>query len=322
MHIPVGSTDRTREHVFPKWLLRELDLWNASVNQIDGRALHYRQLTVPCCASCNGIDLGGVEARVRSAYEDGMGAFAALDRRDLFIWLGKIYYGLVYKESLQPLSVRDGDGARLIPSEHLESVQFHHFLMQAAAGVVTWDSSSFGPASFHFFECLDSDIPAQRFDYLDDLFLPIIGIRIGRIGVIAVLQDWGRSEGVQQPQIEAARTFALHPTQFREAYARLAYMSETSWKNLDHLITGKDGTARVMIPNPGGFSGTWDWKAFATRAAAAWEVPEAAIFDGSTGMSTIGGGDSPPIPVDSMDVVFVGAFSGAGLWPRANVVPE
>lgn len=321
-HIPVWAGERTREHVFPKWVLHELALWDSSVTQINGRPLRYRQLTVPCCATCNGRDLSGVESRVRVAFAAGADAFAGLDRRDLFLWLGKIYYGLVYRESLQPLSVREPDGARLVPTEHLESVRFHHFLMQAAAGVVRWDPSSPGPASFHFFECLDSDVPALRFDYMDDLFLPIIGLRMGRIGVVAVLQDWGRSEGVRQPHIDAARGFALHPTQFREVYARLAHMTVSSWVNLDHIVAAKDGIATVVTPRIGGFSGRWDWAEFAPRLAAAWSVPVEAIFDGSTGVSTIGGGEAPPIPVESMDVVFVGAFSGKGLWPYPNIELE
>jgi hypothetical protein len=43
-----------------------------------------------------------------------------------------------------------------------------------------------------------------------------------------------------------------------------------------------------------------------------------AIFDGSKGMSTLGGGGEPPIEVKSMDVVFIGAFSGKGLWPYSD----
>ncbi|MCU1509538.1 MAG: hypothetical protein JWQ12_1803 [Glaciihabitans sp.] len=321
-HIPVGNSQRTIEHVFPKWLLHELNMWDSSVNQINGRALHYRRLTVPCCLTCNGVDLSGIESRVRSAYRDGIDAFANLDRLDLFLWLGKIYYGLVYKESLQPLSVSDQAGARLVPVAHLESIQFHHFLLQAAAGVVQWEHKSPGPASFHFFECLDSDEPEFRFDYLDDLMLPIIGIRIGKIGVVAILQDWGRSEGVRQPQIDTAKSFPLHPTQFREVYARLAYMSETSWSNQDHLISGGNGFATIMTPDPGDFAGTWDWKNFAARLAGAWEVPEGAIFDGTNGMSTIGGGGAPPNPAESMHVIFVAMFSKIGLWPYANVAPS
>lgn len=52
---------------------------------------------------------------MRVGFEGGLATFARLDRRDLFLWLGKIYYGLVYKESLQPIS----DGA--IAAVHLFS---------------------------------------------------------------------------------------------------------------------------------------------------------------------------------------------------------
>lgn len=318
-HVPVGSADRTREHVFPKWLLHALDLWDASVNQIDGRPLRYRQLTVPCCSVCNGVELSEIESRVRIAYDAGPDEFRALDRRDLFLWLGKIYYGLVYKESLQPMYVRESGGQRLVPAEHLKSVAFHHFLLQAASGAVRWEPAFPGPATFHFFDCLDSDQPRRRFDYMDDLFVPMLGIRMGRIGVIAILQDWGRSEGVQQPHIDAARGFALHPTQFREAYARLAYMTASSWRDLSHAVAVRDGVATVITGSPGGFDGTWVWSDFAPRLAGAWGVPVEAIYDGDNGMSTIGGGQSAPIPVESMDVAFVAAFSGQALWPHSDI---
>jgi len=167
---------------------------------------------------------------------------------------------------------------------------------------------------------LDNEEALRRFDYLDDLFLPMIGIRIGPIGVVCVLQDWGRSEGVRQPQVDTARTFPLHPTQFREVYSRIAYMSESSWTNLDHLVVGREGVAHVMTPDPGDFDGKFEWSAFAPRVASAWQVPVDAIYDGVNGMSTIGGGGSPAIQVSSMDVVFVAAFDRIGLWP-SNTAP-
>jgi len=102
--IPEGSPARTREHVFPKWLLHAMDLWDGSVTQINGRLLRYRQLTVPCCVTCNGTDMSGVESRVRAAFGGGLEAFRELDHRDLLLWLGKIYYGLVYREACNPWS--------------------------------------------------------------------------------------------------------------------------------------------------------------------------------------------------------------------------
>jgi len=312
-HIPPGSAERTQEHVFPKWLLHEMDLWNSSVTQINGRPLRYRQLTVPCCATCNSVDLSGVETRVRTAVAEGLNAFAALDPLDLFLWLGKIYYGLVYRESLQPLDLRSPDGPRLVPHEHLASIEFHHFLLQAAAGLVTWAPSSRNPATFHIFECLDSAIPQQRFDYLDELFVPVLGMRLGTIGVVAVLQDWGRSDGVQQPHLDMARTFALHPTQFREVFVRLAFMTTHSWKNLTHLVVSSDGIATVLAPSEVALDGSYTPGDLAPKLAEAWGVPVHAIFDGKSGMSTIGG-PAGATPV-SMNTVFTAAFDGQGLWP-------
>jgi len=267
------------------------------------------------------MDMSGVESRVGAAFSGGLEAFRELDHRDLFLWLGKIYYGLVYRESLQPLDVRDSVGPRLIPVEHMASIEFHHFLMQSAARVVEWEPRSPGPATFHFFECLDSDIPERRFDYMDELFTPILGIRMGTIGVVAVLQDWGRSEGVQQPHIEMAKTFALHPTQFREVFTRLAFMTASSWEDLDHLVVGRNGMATVLAPAEGPFEGDYAPGDLAPKLAEAWAVPIEAIYDGTNGMSTIGGLHGPT-PVPSIEVVFPAAFTGQGLWPYTNVTTD
>lgn len=222
---------------------------------------------------------------------------------------------------MQPLVVRDSLGPRLIPTEHLASIEFHHFLMQSAAHRVGWEPQSSGPATFHFFECLESDIPQRRFDYMDELFTPILGIRMGTIGVVAVHQDWGRSEGVQPPHIEMARTFALHPTQFREVFTRLAFMTASSWEALTHLVVERNGMATVLAPGERPFEGEYAPGALAPKLAEAWAVPIEAIYDGTNGMSTIGGLHGPT-PVRSIEVVFPAAFTGQGLWPHTNVTTD
>lgn len=312
--IPPGSALRTVEHVFPKWLLHELGLWDAAVTQINGRLLPYRRLTLPCCRPCNAGDLSGVEARVREAYVGGLERFVELDRRDLFIWLGKIYYGLVYRESLSPREVRDYSGARLIPEKHLESISFHHFLLQAAAGVVGWQPSDPGPASFHFFECLD-DSTDGRFDYLDDLFIPLLGIRMGSIGVVCVLQDWGRSEGVTEPHLAAARAMALHPTQFREVFGRLSYMTKASWVNQTHVVLQTDSVATVLSSPPGPFAGEFRTHELAQVLAPIWQVSVDDIWSDGIGMTTLTHPSGAPMAVEGRYVVFPALYGHAYLWP-------
>jgi hypothetical protein len=321
-HIPEGSPLRTVEHVFPKWLLRELDLWNGTVHQLNDELLQYRQLTVPCCLTCNGQDLSAIEARVKAAFQEGFDAFCALDRRDLFIWLGKIYYGLIYKENLRPRFVREQDGERIVPDSHLQSVAFHHFLLQSAGGFVSWEPAIPGPASFHFFECLDDDRSRRRFDYMDDLFAPIIGLRIGSIGVVCVLQDWGRSEGVQQLQLNAARQMKLHPTQFREVYARLSYMTKVSWRNMRHPIIGGDNKAVVIAGDPGDFAGSFNVADYAQTLSHIWAVPLEAVYRDGFTFSTICDQVGTPNVAISHDVVFTAPHGITGLWPAHEVLTD
>jgi len=319
VHIPVGSEVRTREHVFPKWLLRELNLWDKAVVQVDGELLAYRRLTVPCCQRCNGTDLSEIEKRVKEAFREGLQAVERLDRRDLFLWLGKIYYGLVYRESLQPRFVREQQGERLVPDEHLRSISFHHFLLQASAGLVDWVPETPGPASFHFFECLDDEDPGRRFDYMDDLFIPMLGIRMGSVGIVCVLQDWGRSEGVQQPHLEAARTMRLHPTQFREVYGRLNYMTRVSWRNKAHTIVGGKAKVTVFVGPSDDFSGRFVVEEFAQLMASHWEVPKDAIYKDGFTYSTICDISGVRNSVADHDVVFVAPHGQTGLWPAHRV---
>jgi hypothetical protein len=319
--IPVGNPLRTEEHVFPKWLLRELNLWDSTVHQLNGERLSYRRLTVPCCQQCNGEDLASVEGRVKTAYEEGYKSFVELSRSDLFIWLGKIYYGIVYKESLRPMFAHEQDGPRLVPESHLETIAFHHFLLQSVAGKVSWTPEQPGPASFHFFECLDDEgnNSSLRFDYLDDLFVPIIALRMGKIGVICVLQDWGRSEGVQQKQLIAARGMALHPTQFREAYARLSYMTKVSWVDRKHMILGLPDSVVVVAGPPGEFAGSFVVEDYARALSAVWEVPFEAIYrDGST-FSTLSDEWGHPTVAHGRNVIFTAPFGRTGLWPGHRI---
>jgi hypothetical protein len=233
-------------------VLREFDLWNEWVTSINGQKLTYRSFTIPCCQQCNGVDFSAVEKRVKTAFHLGIEAVRALDRKDLFLWLGKIYYGIVYLESLKRRNVRITPGelpVPLVPVEHLESVRFHHLLLQAAAGVVTWLPSTPGPASILIYECQTDEDPHLNFDYADFLFLPVLALRLGPIGIVTVLQDWGAIEVTQEPRLDAARKIRLHATQFREIYALVLYITKQTWVNHVHTVVGKIDDVTIIAPS-------------------------------------------------------------------------
>ena len=41
--------NRTDEHVIPKWVQRRFDLWNETLEMLNGTTIPYRQLIIPCC---------------------------------------------------------------------------------------------------------------------------------------------------------------------------------------------------------------------------------------------------------------------------------
>lgn len=141
----------------------------------------------------------------------------------------------------------------------------------------------------------------------------------GKLEWCASSKTGGRSEGVEQPHLNAARGMALHPTQFREVYGRLNYMTAASWRNKVHTIIG-NGVATVLAEPPDDFAGTFVVKDFAAVMARLWEVALEAIYadgqtistiyDMSTGMAT---------PAADHRIVFPAPFGNTGLWPAHHV---
>ena len=62
---PLRSKNRTDEHVFPKWLQNRFNLWNQRLDLINLTDIPYRNLTIPCCKTCNGVHLSRSKIRFR-----------------------------------------------------------------------------------------------------------------------------------------------------------------------------------------------------------------------------------------------------------------
>ena len=90
--------NRTKEHVIPLWAQQRYRLFDQRMILLNGTEIPYRQLTVPCCFGCNNIHLKPIEDEVSEAVLVGSDAVEAIGPYKLFIWLSKIFYGLLYKE--------------------------------------------------------------------------------------------------------------------------------------------------------------------------------------------------------------------------------
>lgn len=91
---PVSGETKTREHVFPDWLLNRYNLHNRTITLLNGTHIPYRNLTIPCCDTCNKELLSRIENQVARATLDPKD-FLQLDEKLVFQWLSKILLRVV-----------------------------------------------------------------------------------------------------------------------------------------------------------------------------------------------------------------------------------
>ncbi len=241
--LALTEENRTDEHVFPQWLLRELDLWDARLDLLNATSIRYRQLTIPCCSECNNRFLSQIEDKVATAYHGGFEAFERLDRDVLFLWLAKIVYGLLVREQFLAEDRSNPSSEPIVSREFLEMFRAHHYLLQGAVGRVTWEGN---PASILMYRTKVSDVPARNFDFCDGPAGPFLALRMGPIGIIAVLQDWGALEQHPSPQLEHAKVLELAPLQFRELMAVGRFWAFKFNRVPKYVIMQHDGVGHVV----------------------------------------------------------------------------
>lgn len=295
--VGLRSETRTDEHIFPGWMQHEFDLSNQRLDLLNGTSIPYRQLKIPCCSECNGGALKKLEDEVAKAYRQGFDAFAALDRRTLFLWLGKILYGLLVREQFLALDRCDPASGSIVDQELLDKFRMHHYLLQATLGRVDWERN---PASVRFYRTQVGTEAQHNFDYADGPFGPFLGLRLGPVGIVAVLQDWGAFEAHTTPLLEKAERLTLAPVQFREVMACARYTA-TQFNRTPRLLIGQtDGATRVTCLPLSGLSGRPMYDAFvagdfARVLAFSLRVPLDAVLLGSDVASWLSDNQGRPL---------------------------
>lgn len=248
----LNASNRTREHVFPKWLLKRHALSNETMTLQNGSRIPYRQLTIPCCLECNGTRLSQAEKTTREAFGNGFEAVKEMDKRTLFFWLAKIFYGLLVKERHSLMDRRDDKGQTIVGDEDLSRFAMHHLLMQGVRDEASWVASAEeNPWSIFILKCQVSDSdPSLNFDYIDSNEIPFLAIRSGEIAVVASLQDWGHLEkSLEVKHLVAAQQLELHPLQFKEAALIACYLSMAFFQDRRFILaSGEEQTTIVLMP--------------------------------------------------------------------------
>lgn len=216
------GTTRSDEHVFPQWLLQRFQLHNATLTLLNGTQIPYRQMTIPCCRICNNTHLSVIESRVRNVVE-GHAPLDSLDDETIFVWLGKIFYGILYREVLLPMDRTGKVPGAIFSTESMQNFRMLHTFMQTVRIPISFDAmhASF-PASIFAFKLQEPKTMKAKFDFRDSLVGLSVFIRMGSIGFIGVF-DTGAVSFEFSHLYRKYRRFRLHPVQFEELGAAVFY---------------------------------------------------------------------------------------------------
>jgi hypothetical protein len=216
----VLKKNKTREHVFPKWLLRMHGLEQAKIVLLNGTSFPYQHLTIPCCAKCNNEHLSRLESEIRSAFLSGYKAVRKLTPLTLYKWLGKIFYGILRKELQLYADLKHRENGTIIPPDLIEEFSSLHLFLQSIRR----------PFKFHGGEHFSVLVIKRHhggsfvnFDFRDNLNMMLVAICSNDVGVIVALQDAGITRETYGRYVRKVRGRALIPMQFDELYAKVLY---------------------------------------------------------------------------------------------------
>lgn len=220
----------TKEHIFPKWVLRKLDLWNKNIVLLNGTEIPYKNLTVPCCKRCNNQYLSNLERVIMDGVNKGFDEFFKIEEIYIFQWMIKIFYTLLYKELFLVFDRKHPAKGNITDQELLEKFDTLHGFLQSIITPTNFILNK--PWSIFIFKTIGSG-DKYKFDYKDKINLLSFAIRIDEIGIIMCLDDNGLvKEAFNEFYFSFLIDQKFNPMQFDQLCARIFYQRYL----LDHSV--------------------------------------------------------------------------------------
>ena len=205
--------------VFADWLQARYGLAGRPIQLLDQRTVALPELTLPVSPALR-PRLLALEETVAAAAAQGPGALRALGDETLFLWLGKMFYGIFITELLneqQPLIQ-----PKYPLAENAALLRRFRTFFQLLQGLrVPTEYADFVPGSVFVLET-DSQFEQPRFEYDDDLNTLVFSIKLDQAVLVACLVDTGLI-GQVMGRVQADAQRPLHPAQAAEFKARTYY---------------------------------------------------------------------------------------------------
>ncbi|WP_313501290.1 hypothetical protein [Kaistella carnis] len=259
--------------VYPEWLMEHFKFGSDRIEMMDkSKSYTYADLQLPCSARVKKA-FEELEEKIQEAYKKGFEGMKSLDEHLLFLWTGRMVYGMLYYEmryeSERMLRMREPFNLSPLLRERFGNF---HLMMQSIIEPISFVGQK--PWSIAVFPLKYS---ADIFSYRDDTVNLLFQFGVNGFGLIACLQDNGVIGDKQKEILEKMEGHVLHPIQFEELFARfhycdylLQYKAEYKIENTDAGITIEAIPITAKENRP--VFGFWDDEVFAQLLTNYWSV--------------------------------------------------
>jgi len=213
------SVPDDRIPVFPEWIMQRFELHDKQFKMMDQfTAVKYADLRLPCSRQV--IDaFQKLEDEIQSAFNTGYEAVKNIPSERLFLWMGKILYGILYhdlqnEKKLFAKLQKNFDLSPLLK----ERYSLFHLMLQSLLCPIAFKGST--PWSISVVRLKYSK---DIFNFRDNPVTLYFSLGLNGFGIVACLQDAGLVTGKNRPLLDKIGDQELHPVQFEELCARILY---------------------------------------------------------------------------------------------------
>lgn len=259
--------------IFPEWVIERFGYRGKKFSLMDTYHTYpYEDFKLPCAPNVK-LAFDKLEKEIEAAFDKGYEGMSSIDEEKLFLWTGKMVYGILYYELLIEKEKMERRNSELKLSSVLtKKFSLFHLMLQSLITPIT-----FGEKKPWSISLVKLKYSKDIFHFRDSTVNLHFSLGVNDFGIIVCFQDNGIIKSEHTDILDKINGTILHPVQFEELCARflysdyiMKYIPKSKIKNSDK------GLLIEAEPIPKDYDkevfGKWEDKMFAQVLANYWEV--------------------------------------------------
>lgn len=208
--------------VFPEWFMERYELTEKRMRMMDKiNEIAYSDLVLPCSPDVK-VKFDELELEIKAAFEAGYEAVKQLDSYKLFIWMGKIVYGILYHDLRIEQKIKARQSAELNLADALkERYSIFHLFLQSFIAPIKF----VGNLKPWTVTVVQLNYSKDICNYRDDAVNMMFSLGTNKFGLIGCLLDNETVVKEHQSLLDKIGDTSLHAIQFEELCAKFQYSS-------------------------------------------------------------------------------------------------